>query len=292
MLGLFAFLASDAQEAAAQPSPRRVEFTLRVEAPRGDGGSGVENLETKRDREMAHIAAERIKTRLNAIDVKNYRVQVDNQNRIQVTVYGRDLSAEAIKSAVIPPGELELRAVISGATPWGDILPDLPEGVEIRVEPGAFQTDRTFLYSEDITTLQHLLSRISLGQTEVTIFPFRNGWRTVLMGPSLGSHHDVLETSLNQTPSAIPFVTVQLTADATSRVRAGASQVEARHLAILLDGELVAMPRFIERQFDDELTLDCPDFFRSSEARRHWAMQVAGRLAVPIPVTLIESKEY
>lgn len=289
--GIFTLLITDPQLATAQTRSRRVEFTLAVEPPDALSSDIPEKTRHLRDREMAQMVADRIKTRLHAIDVKHSRVQIDDAHQIQVTIFGRDLSETALKSSLIPPGTLEIRAVLTDPAPWIDLESELPEGVEIQTEPGAFHTDRLFLFSEDPSLLHQLLSRVTFGQTEVAIFPHNDGWRTVLMGPPLGTNHDILRTTLSQTPSAIPFVTTRLTSDATAQIRARAASVNASHLAVLLDGELVAMPRFSERQFTDELVLDCPSFLRSIESRSQWAMQVAGRLAAPIPITLTEIQE-
>lgn len=276
-----------ADTAQAQTQSRNVEFTLRVESPDDDADA---SHRVRRHGEIARIAADRIEMRLDAVGVRNHNVRLTEQNDIRVTVYGRH-SADAIKGAVIPPGRVEIRPVITDNSPWGELADILPDEVELRYEPGAFDSNRVFLYSHDIGVLREFTGRIALGEIEVALYPHDDGWRTVNMGPPLATHRDVEGVQLERTPSAIPFVTTTLNTEAAQRIRAEASQANVRHLAIMIDGELVTMIRFSNRNFSQTLTLDCPDFLRSSEARQQWGIQVAGRLAAPIPITLTELQD-
>lgn len=275
------------EEAEAQQSgDRRTQFRLIVENP-DDALEG--EIRVRRHREMAQMAAERVEKRLATIGVGDYRVRVLPSNDLEVQVFGRH-RAETIKSAVIPPGQMDIRPVLVDDTPWMDLEELLPDDIELRAEPGSFQTDRLYLYSPNASSLHSFLGRVSLGAKEIYIFPHRDGWRTLALGESLATERAVEGVSMHRTPSAIPFVRVQLNEEAVDEIRTGARREDARHLAILLDGEIVSLVRFGERHFSSELTLEVPEYLRTSDARSGWAMQVAGRLAAPIPIILAEAE--
>ena len=282
---MVAFFAIDTAE--AQNKERRVQFTLSLETSSLEGNP---ELRVRRAQEMAAIAAERIETRLNSIDIKNHRVRVNDSNQIDITVYGLH-SPEAIKSAIIPAGRLEIRPVLADNSIWLDLEDSLPEQIEIKYDPASFQTDRIFLFSPSARSLRDFLSRVSLGSTDVVLFPHQQGWRTLNLGPTLATHSDITGVELHQTPSAIPFVKANLSAEATDKIRTHATAENVRHLVLILDGEPVHLYRFSQTQFSDELNLQTPDFLRTTDARYHWAIQVVARLSTPLPVTLIEIED-
>jgi hypothetical protein len=275
-------------DVAQAQSARRVEFQLFVDGP----GEEVEDRD-RRMREHAEIAreaAERIEIRLDAIGVKNHRVRVNGQNGIDVTVYGRH-DATAIKSAVIPPGRFQIRPVILDQGFWHDLDGELPDTVEIRQEPGSVQIDEVFLFSRNAVDLRRFMNRVAIAGGELYLFPHDDGFRTVQLGPALATDRDLASSELGQTPSAIPFVTIRLEAEVAQQLRATIADEGARQIGLILDDELIGMQGFSHRQFSETLTLECPSFLRSVEARRHWALQVGGRLATPIPITLVEHQE-
>jgi hypothetical protein len=286
LLGLLVLSTLDVQEASARSN--RVDFTIAV-APLDDDEADSDRR-VRRHREMAREAARRVELRLEAIDLKNSRVRLDDDHNIRITVYGRH-SAQALKSALIPAGKLEVRPVIDDASPWLDIADSLPEGVELRSPAGTFQTDRLFLYAASPGELHDVLDRVSLGSTQVEIYPHDDGWRTINLGPSIAGEGDVESVEIERTPSGIPFVSISFGADAAQKARGQASSRQATHLAIVLDGEVVGLHRFNSRQFSETLALDPPDHLRSRQARQNWSIQVAGRLAAPIPIQLIELQE-
>ena len=282
VMGVSGLMMSSAE---ARSGDRRVNFRLVVENP--DDGTEPE-VRARRHQEVARMAAERIEKRLEVIGVGDYRVRVLPSNDLEVNVFGRH-SAEAIRSAVIPPGRMEIRAVVVDETPWMDLEEMLPEGVEVRVEPGSFQTDRLYLYSPSAESLHRFLSRVSLGGVgEVMIYPHQEGWRTLNLGAVLATEQDLNRVELKRTPSAIPFVSTHLKTEVTQEIRAAAALENARHLAVILDGEVVSLIRFSGRTFSSEMILEVPEFLRTTEARNGWALQVAGRLAAPLPITLAE----
>ena len=286
LLGLLVLSVTDVQEASARSN--RVDFTVTVAPLDDDQSDSVRRV--RRHREMAREAARRIEIRLEAMDLKNSRVRLDDDHNIKITVYGSH-SAQALKSAVIPAGRLEVRPVIDDASPWLDIADSLPEGVELRSPAGSFQSDRLFLYAASPGPLHDVLDRVALGSTQVEIYPHDDGWRTINLGPSVADQGDVTSVQLERTPSGIPFVSITFDADAAQTTRGQASTRQATHLAFVLDGEVVGLHRFSSRQFSDTLALDPPEHLRSRQARQHWSIQVAGRLAAPIPVQLIELQE-
>ncbi len=277
------------EPASAQNRERRVSFTLLVERPDEE----IEDRErrVRVHQEMAREAASRIETRLDAVGGKDHRVRVNGQNEIEVTVYGGRHDAAAIKSAVIPRGQLEIRPVYLDQSIWYDVEEQLPGSVEIRQAPGSVSTDEIYLFSRDGRALREFVGRVAIAGVEMRVFPHGDGWRTVQLGDPMATERDLTRSDLGRTPSAIPYVTVEFEAEVAQELRATMAEEGLRQLAVVLDRELIAVQGFSARQFSETLTLDCPAFLRSHEARRHWALQVGGRLAAPIPITLVEAQE-
>lgn len=274
---------------SAQSRDRRVSFQLIVDLEEDQ----EESVEHRRrlHQEVAREAASRIEIRLDALGVKNHRVRLNNANAIDVMVYGSH-SAEAIRSAVIPPGRLDVRHVNLDQSFWFDLADDLPDSVEIRQHPGSVESDEIFLYSRNSQDLITLIDRITMAGVDLRIYPHGAGWRTVQLGEvPLATEQGLRASELGRTPSAIPFVTTRFTPDAAQELRSASTELGTRHIALVLDGELIGIQPFSHRQFSDTIILDCPDFLRSHDARRRWAIQVAGRLAAPLPVTLVEAQE-
>lgn len=289
LLGFFAFgFLSLLFPEDAQARNNRVDFTLTV-SPIEDQEQDPD-LRVRRHREVTKEAARRIETRLDAIDVKNSRVRVDDDYNIEITVYG-DHSASAIKSALIPTGKLEIRPVLDDVSPWADLADELPDDVEIRTFPGSFRTDRIFLFSHSLQSLRSFVDRVAIGSTIVELFPHDDGWRSLNLGEPIATEDHLSSATIEKTPAGIPFVTVGFDTTAAQQIRSHTSSSGATHLAILLDGEVVSLHRFVARRFSDRLDLEPPDHLRSRHARSQWAIQVAGRLAAPIPVQLVEIQE-
>lgn len=277
-----------ATSAEAQSRDNRVDLNIAVR-PVDDDLDDADRRQ-RRHREIAREAARRLEIRLGVMDLKNFRVQVNDDNDIDVTVYGEH-SADAIRGALVPAGELEVRPVIEEGQVWLDLADELPDGVSMRSPSANFQSDRLFLYASSPSPLRRIVERVALGSTMLTVFPHEQGWRTLRLGEALADASDIERVTIEKTPAGIPFVTLEFDSEAAQTTRAQAEADDVTHLAFVLDGEVVGLHRFSSRQFSDSLSLDPPAHLRSRQARHRWAIQVAGRLASPIPVPLVELQE-
>lgn len=273
----------------------RVEFTLIVDRLDDDFGVDEEgnvdsSLRVQKHREMANETARRIEQRLDNAGAKNHEVTVDDNHHIDILVFG-DHSESAVKSAVIPPGRLEIRPIVVGDSPWLDVEEEFPADVEVRVEPGSFQFDQVFLFAPSADDLRRVIDRHAPQDSDFAVFPYGDGWRTLNLGRVAATHDDVDSANISQNPSGTPFISVELSANASQNVSAYAASVGARNLAIVLDGEIVALHSINHRRRSTTFELDPPDHLRSLDARGHWATQVAGRLGAHIPIRLAEIQE-
>jgi|SRR5690554_2345791 len=292
LMGATAYLAgpaaSEAQAQRAQQRPdRSVRLTLVVESPEIEAEPDADKRHRAR-RLLAEEVAERVLTRLKAIGVKDPRTIVNAQNHIQVIAHGAG-SAQIVRGAILAPGKLEIRPVLESSPHWAELAGELPQGIELRQNPGRVSADRVHLWSADFATLHRFTRRLALGQTLVQVFPERNGWRTLDLGDVLATESQLGSVELRQSPAGIPFVQIELNADAADKVRSAAAAPGANTtLAVVLDGEVVSL---IHRTGGQALEVPCPEHLRSHQSREAWAAQVAGRLATPIPVRIAELRE-
>ncbi|TXD37237.1 hypothetical protein FRC98_10935 [Lujinxingia vulgaris] len=291
LLGTTAILAGPAATSAEaqrtqRHSDRTVRMTLVVESPQIEAEPD-ENKRTRARRLLAEEAAERIITRLKAIGVKDPRAIVTPQNHIQVVAPGA-ASAQVVRGALLAPGKLEIRPVSESSPHWIELASQLPEGIEVRQNPGQVSPDRVHLWSADFATLHRFTRRLALGDTRVEVFPARDGWRTLDVGEVLATEEDLTTSELRSSPGGIPFVQIELGSDSAEKIRSATSSANSAPLAVLLDGEVVSL---IRRTGGQALELPCPDHLRSHLSRQAWAAQVAGRLATPIPLTIAELRE-
>lgn len=275
--------------AEAQVEGKRVEFSVTVGS--GDVPEDADReLRIQRQREITTEVVERMEKRLDAIGFNSHDVSATDLYRIDVTVYG-DHSAATLKSALIPAGRLEVRPVIVDGSRWYDVAADLPTGVELRSQRGSFRTDSVFLFGHSARTLRGVIDRHDNGDQRLEVFPHEDGWRVLQLGPVAATERDVHRAGIDQNPSGIPFVRATFSARAAQQIRSASAASHSSDLAIIVDGEVVAVQSFGPNQFHDSLDLDPPSHLRSADARRHWAHQVAARLATPIPVRLVEIEE-
>ena len=273
----------------------RVEFTLIVDSLDDDFGVDEEgnvdsSLRVQRHREVANETVRRIEARLDNIGIKSHEVGVDESHNIKIVVFG-DHSETAIKSTVIPSGKLEIRPVVVSDSPWLDVDEEFPPDVEVRIEPGSFQFDQVFLYAPTASSLRQIIARHAPEGSDFAVFPYEDGWRTLHLGRVAATQSDVHSTDISQNPSGMPFVSIELTGNGAQNVRSSAAAVGARHVAIVLDGEIVALHPYNHQRRTASLDLDPPDHLNSLDARGQWAMQVAGRLGAHIPIRLAETQE-
>lgn len=266
-----------------------VEFTLAVDTAVGDNDQADRELSARTRQNVAEETATRIEQRLETIGVGDYEVEPTADNDVAVTVYG-DYSPQTIRSAVIPSGFVEIRPVRVGTTPWLEVVEQLPDDTEFHHEPGSWETHSFFLFSSSPQTLHRAAGLLDDDYT-IGVYPHEDGWRTLNLGDVGATHADVTDVRLHRNRTGAPFVSVSLTGEAVQQVRAVAGEAGASQLAVLVDGEVVALEHFHSDAFSESVTLSAPDHLQSPDARQQWARQVAGRLAVPIPVELAEFQE-
>lgn len=264
----------------------RVEFTVTVDT---DERTEDPDVAARKTGQVAAEVVDRIEQRLDAIDVKHHEIEAEGAD-LRVVVFG-DYDPRVIRAVVIPDGRLEIRPVMVDASPWLDVAQDLPAGVELYNEPGAIDPNSFFLFSLTPRQLHRAIDLVSPDDQVIEVYPHEDGWRTLRLGPALATHEDVRDVGMDRNPAGAPFVRASLEAEAAQQIRSGAQYRGARQLAMVLDGEVVALETFSERSFSESLTIQPPEHFDSTTAERQWARQVAGRLAVPIPVRLAELQE-
>ncbi len=281
----------DLSAAHAQVEGNRVEFVLTVDRIDRDGDAGEDaDLRVRRQREVTDEVIDRIEKRLNTVGMNSHNVRATNNRTIRVTVYGNHSEA-TIKSAIIPSGHLEIRPVLVEDSPWLQVAADLPPEVDLLPEPGSFRTDRLFLFSHSARQLRQTIASLGPENAEFEIFPHDDGWRSIHLGSVAATERDIEAVSIKRNPSGIPYVSVNLSGHAAQRVRSEAASASVRYLAIMVDREVVSLHRFSDRRFSETLDIDPPRHLSSTTARNHWAIQVAGRLASPIPIQLAEIQE-
>ncbi len=273
-----------AGEATAQQG-ERVEITLTVDHRPADDDERREVVVQRRE-EINEMVVRRIETRLEAIGVKYWEIDVGSDHTIEITVYG-DFDGQVVRGAIIPRGRMELRRVKVDDSPWAHIAAELPEGVELEApRQGVFRTDQLFLTAPSPAVLQEVIDEYGPSNDEVHIFPQEDGFRTVRLGRAVASESHVRSGSLGRSPAGDPRIDVRLESAVAHEALSG--QDGTSHLAMVLDGEVVALIPTRQHHRSATFDIDPPPHLTSREAKQAWAMQVAGRLSAPMPIRLIE----
>lgn len=272
--------------AYASTPGNNVEFTLTVESSSADD---EERLNSRARQNVAKEVVSRIERRLEAIDIRHFAVEATGSD-VQVRVYGNH-DIDAIKSALIPAGMLEIRPVLVDSNPWLSVAPQLPEGVQFYHEPGSIRPDSFFLFAPSPQLLYQSMDLVSSEDHHIEVFPHGEGWRTLHLGEVAATHNDVADVKIDRNRSGASFVSLTLTGEGAQQIRSQARAAGANQLAVIVDGEVVALKHFNERRFSESVTLDAPEHLESRQMRSLWATQVGGRLAAPIPVRIAEVEE-
>ena len=268
-------VAPSAAEASTQG--QRVEFTVTANTD--------DDISSRAREKVAERVVEQIKQRLDAMELKHYQVEPIGGSNVEVIVYG-DHSPEVIKGGIVPQGELQFRPVLVDSAPWLEVAPQLPEGVEFYHEPGSMRPDSFFLFSTSPAVLREAVELVPDGEGSIELFPHEDGWRTLNLGEVVATEDDISSAQVQRNRAGASFVNAELSADAVQRVRSKSSEYAASQLAVVLDGEVVAVMYFSEDSFGERLTVDPPGHLGSPDARAQWAMQVGGRMAASMPVQL------
>ncbi|MBA2665377.1 MAG: hypothetical protein H0U74_24020 [Bradymonadaceae bacterium] len=276
-------------QAQAQSKPRSSnEVVLKLLIPRPEGANA--EIRRLKHTEMARMASERIERRLSHAGVKDFRVEVEPHGILRVTAHS-SMDSDTIAGIVIPRGQMELRPLVATGSDWTSIADAIPSDIELRQDIDSLDAQNAYLWSNRREVLESFVNRISLGEAQVFVYPDEGGWRSLTLGPSLANHNDLQQVHRKTTPSGVPFVLLELRDDVAHRMRQSLQISESSHLAVVLDGEIVATLRFSAERISSHLELSCPPHLRNSRAQNTWVTQVAGRLAAPIPIVLAELKE-
>lgn len=273
------------------PAARKTQVVVAVPMPAAKGPGEDEELLRLKQTHQARLVADRLTRRLAVAGIKQYAVQPEGRGLVRVTAYGA-VDRALLAGLVVPQGMLEVRPVRSAVSEWEDLAMRLPVGIELRHKDSAYGApnlaEDAFLWSSRREELEAFAKGMSLGGHEVMVYPEGTGWRTLVTQSSVASHRDVTGVSLHRTPRGVPFVAVKLETGVPGTVREAVGARMVTHLAMVLDGEVVALLDYDPAAFDHKLELTYPDTSAADDVQRRWVQQVAGRLASHIPLALVE----
>ena len=256
-----------------------VELTVDVPAPESVKGK----LREATREEIAKEVVKRIRTRVEAAEVKFQSVRMADNSTIEITADG-DIGRELLVGIALPPGSFEFRPVKSAGADWLQLIGEMPPGVELRQGEKLDEKD-AFVFSESRSKLESFISKISLSEYDVHVFSTKEGWRTVALGEPAFSQENVRSGEIRQVQTGAPYVSLEVDGDGTHRFEAIKTEHEGRFAAVL-DGEVVSVVEGSAFS-GGTLNLSAPENLSGKESLMRWARQVAGRLASPIPVKLI-----
>lgn len=238
--------------------------------------------------EITTEAAERIRQRMRAAEIKHWDVVTSGRNHIRVSVYGR-YSRGRLASILVPTGDMSIRPVLSVGDEWTERIARVPDGVELRQPDESMRADAAFLWSRSRRVLREVVQDVPLPGVDVDVYPYKGGWRTVALGTVVATHKSVRKASIERGGGGDAYVRLQL--DATSAPERTNRHSVGSRWALVLDGEVVRVWQEASDTLDTAINLRPPSHLGSKEARLIWSQQVAGRLAAYIPVPLVEVED-
>jgi hypothetical protein len=134
--------------------------------------------------------------------------------------------------------------------------------------------------------LVEYLRRVALADRVVETFPAAGGWRSLAIGQNeVASRSDLKAARASRSQVGTPFVTLTFQ---NAIGQSGAGERSSRH-AVILDGEVVGI---VESRGDPsaQVSLTYPRQRADLETQRAWARQIAGRLAAPIPIKVVDRR--
>lgn len=283
-VALGALAASTSLARGADKKAAKLAVLVPVPESSGEGG---EEYERARLEQRTELAAKRVRKRLETARVKHFSVEIDKPHTLRISAHG-GISEGLLAGIVVPQGHFELRPVERIGQKWTRSTNALPEGVELRQIEGSVSPNDAYLWSASRRSLHRAMASASFDGVELFSYPAANGWRTLALGESVADHGDIGEASIQEGKTGEPYVRLQFD-KAISTVHV--SHRKRRQWAAVLDGEVVATFTRDDESFSGNLNLTAPDHLNSEPARRAWAQQVAGRLAAPIAVQIVELDE-
>lgn len=282
---IFAALLWPATVFAADPSVK-LDLVVPPETMKADTTSGEMSGDTLK--EITNEAAERIRKRLKAAEIKHWDVVTSGPNQIRVNVYS-SYSRGQLASMLVPAGAMSIRPTIPVGDRWTELLSNLPEGVELRQPGDSMKAEAAFLWSRSRRTLESAIESVALPGLEVATYPYKGGWRTVAMGSPVATHRSVQSISIERGGSGDAYIRLNL--DAAAAPEQSARRGVGSQWAMVLDGEIVRLWRESGQRLDTSINIRPPSHLNSRDAKARWAQQVAGRLAAHIPVPLVEVED-
>ncbi len=267
--------------AAGVESEEPVE--IRFDVPTVDD----DNPEIRRGsrEEIAKRANERIRARLDAAEIQYLNVSTTDNGRIVVEV-DAEFDRELVEATVVPAGRFQLRPIVAVGSRWTQLSSEMPEGLEIRTGSEPLEPNNAYVWSKSRRKLQRFLEEVSIPEGAVAVYPSDDGWRSVTLADPLLSDERLESAEIRRVRTGSPFVTVTF----ESGIGRSASERE-RRLAAVIDGEVVSVMK-ASALHEQTLSIPTPDHLSGWEASMRWARQVAGRLAVTMPVTLVPTEEW
>ena len=234
------------------------------------------------------MTLEVIRKRLRAAEVKSHESSLSKDATINVDIH-RHFSYAWYRTLMLSPGRFSIRPRIRGGINWLDLAKELPKGVEIHSDKQ--NATRTFLWSSSHKQLSETMKRFHFKNVEAVIGPdgTDGGWRTYTVGPSTLTESDVERAKREVSSSGVNYVRIQLRSSSADRLAAaGNSNVE--QWLVVLDEEVLG-PVQNAVLSTGRLQLTAPKRASSRREQKSWALQVVGRLAAPLPITVAVVQE-
>ena len=265
-----------------------VSLTLTIPPEKVDSEQAEEAFSADTLEEITSEAADRIRKRMRAAEIKHWDVVTSGRNRIRINVYSR-YSRARLASILVPSGEMAIRPVLSVGGEWTERISKVPEGVELRQPEESMRADAAFLWSRSRRALRKVVQDVPLPGVDVEVYPYKGGWRTVALGTPVATHKSVRSASIERGGGGEAYIRLQLDATAAPE-RTNRHSVGSRW-ALVLDGEVVRVWQEASDTLDTAINLRPPRHLGSKESKLIWSQQVAGRLAAYIPVPLVEVED-
>lgn len=258
---------------------------MRIDIP-GPGELGPE-LQESTSKAIADRVVNRLNDRVDAAELKFSMVDRVGPSTVEVGLEA-DVGRGLLRGLALAPGRMQLRVIRHIGVRWQRQSSKLPEGVEIR-QGEELEKERAYLWSSDRETLRSYVNQISFDDVDVEMYATASGWRTYALGETVATHDSVVGTDIGHVETGAPYVSVDLDGPAQRSFQKASRQLGGP-FAMVLDREIVGLVDD-SAMTDGVLHVGAPESVRGDRALLNWARQVAGRLAAPIPVKIVEATE-
>lgn len=233
----------------------------------------------------ANLVKERMLRRFKAAGVKEAELRIASPTTVMVET-GWDHPRGWMEALMTAPGRVELRRVTPNAVRWLDVASTIPDGIELRGD------ETPNLWSARRSDLTRYVARYSVPNGYVTVFPEAGGFRSVTLGELVADERQVKSAKPQRSATGVAFLNVLWEASVGASLAAShVSEVE--QVAIVLDGELVAFAAAKYFLDNAPVQVAVPEGAVADDRSQRdlWVRQVAGRLAAPLPASIVVLKE-